>query len=134
MVKLRDSSHSVQKAAQEIAAGNQDLSGRTEQAASSLRETASAVEQITASVAQSNESAAEANDQAQAPLRRRRAAAKWYRRPSTMQSIEVASAKIGDITSVIDGIAFQTNILALNASVDGACEQGGFRGCCRRGA
>jgi methyl-accepting chemotaxis protein len=63
MVKLRDSSHSVQQAAQETA-GNQDLSGRTEQAASSLRETASAVEQITASVAQSTDSAAQANEQA----------------------------------------------------------------------
>jgi methyl-accepting chemotaxis protein len=43
-----------------------------------------------------------------------------------MQSIEVASAKIGDITSVIDGIAFQTNILALNASVEAA--RAGSRG------
>ncbi|HDW1377719.1 TPA: HAMP domain-containing protein [Enterobacter asburiae] len=118
MVQLRDASESVKNAAQEIAAGNQDLSGRTEQAASSLRETASAVEQITASVTQSNESAAEANDQAS------KAAARGgevvSQAISTMQSIEVASAKIGDITSVIDGIAFQTNILALNASVEAA--------------
>ncbi|WP_235894073.1 methyl-accepting chemotaxis protein, partial [Oceanidesulfovibrio indonesiensis] len=56
---------------------------------------------------------------------------------STMQSIEVASAKIGDITSVIDGIAFQTNILALNASVEAARagDHGrGFVGRCGRGA
>ncbi len=64
MVQLREASASVKNAAREIAAGNQDLSGRTEQAASSLRETASAVEEITASVTQSNESAAEANEQA----------------------------------------------------------------------
>ncbi len=111
----------MKNAAQEIAAGNQDLSGRTEQAASSLRETASAVEQITASVTQSNESAAEANDQASKASAGGARAARWYRRRSgTMQSIEVASAKIGDITEVIDGIAFQTNILALNASVEAA--------------
>lgn len=121
MVQLRDASTSVKHAAQEIAAGNQDLSGRTEQAASSLRETASAVEQITASVAQSNESAAEANDQAsKASSAASRGGEVVSQAISTMQSIEVASTKIGDITSVIDGIAFQTNILALNAAVEAA--------------
>lgn len=121
MVQLRDASASVKNAAQEIAAGNQDLSGRTEQAASSLRETASAVEQITASVTQSNESAAEANDQAsKASAAAARGGEVVSQAISTMQSIEVASAKIGDITSVIDGIAFQTNILALNAAVEAA--------------
>ncbi|MGG7446717.1 methyl-accepting chemotaxis protein [Kosakonia oryzendophytica] len=121
MGKLRDSSNSVQQAAQEIAAGNQDLSGRTEQAASSLRETASAVEQITASVAQSTDAAAQANNQAHvASEAASRGGQVVNQAINTMQSIEVASAKIGDITSVIDGIAFQTNILALNASVEAA--------------
>ena len=121
MVQLRDASASVKMAAQELAAGNRDLSGRTEQAASSLRETASAVEQITASVAQSTESAAEANDQAQkASQAATRGGDVVSQAITTMQSIEGASAKIGDITSVIDGIAFQTNILALNASVEAA--------------
>ena len=121
MVQLRDASASVKNAAREIAAGNQDLSGRTEQAASSLRETASAVEEITASVTQSNESAAEANDQAsKASAAAARGGEVVSQAISTMQSIEVASAKIGDITSVIDGIAFQTNILALNAAVEAA--------------
>ncbi|MBG0534649.1 methyl-accepting chemotaxis protein [Enterobacter hormaechei] len=121
MVQLRDASASVKNAAHEIAAGNQDLSGRTEQAASSLRETASAVEEITASVTQSNESAAEANEQAsKASAAASRGGDVVAQAISTMQSIELASAKIGDITSVIDGIAFQTNILALNASVEEA--------------
>ncbi len=70
---------------------------------------------------QSNESAAEANDQAsKASAAAARGGEVVSRAISTMQSIEVASAKIGDITSVIDGIAFQTNILALNASVEAA--------------
>ena len=121
MVQLRDASASVKNAAHEIAAGNQDLSGRTEQAASSLRETASAVEEITASVTQSNESAAEANEQtSKASAAASRGGDVVAQAISTMQSIELASAKIGDITSVIDGIAFQTNILALNASVEAA--------------
>ncbi|EOZ7459111.1 methyl-accepting chemotaxis protein [Enterobacter hormaechei] len=121
MIQLRDASASVKNAAHEIAAGNQDLSGRTEQAASSLLETASAVEEITASVTQSNESAAEANEQAsKASAAASRGGDVVAQAISTMQSIELASAKIGDITSVIDGIAFQTNILALNASVEAA--------------
>jgi methyl-accepting chemotaxis protein-4 (peptide sensor receptor) len=39
---------------------------------------------------------------------------------STMHEIAASSQKIGDIISVIDGIAFQTNILALNAAVEAA--------------
>ncbi len=121
MLQLRDATSSVQTAAQEIAAGNRDLSARTEQAASSLRETASAVEQITASVSQSTDSASAASAQAEKATK---VASKGGSVVSsaidTMQAIETASAKIGDITSVIDGIAFQTNILALNASVEAA--------------
>ncbi|ELQ6045601.1 HAMP domain-containing protein [Cronobacter malonaticus] len=121
MGQLRDASASVKVAANEIAAGNQDLSGRTEQAASSLRETASAVEQITASVANSTDAAAQANSQAQSATdAASRGGEVVSKAISTMQLIESASAKIGDITSVIDGIAFQTNILALNASVEAA--------------
>jgi len=121
MVQLRESSVSVQNAAREIAAGNQDLSGRTEQAASSLRETASAVEQITASVAQSTDSATAANTQAaNASQAASRGGEVVTNAINTMQTIESASAKIGDITGVIDSIAFQTNILALNAAVEAA--------------
>ncbi|EMA1867589.1 HAMP domain-containing protein, partial [Cronobacter turicensis] len=121
MGQLRDASASVKVAANEIAAGNQDLSGRTEQAASSLRETASAVEEITASVANSTDAAAQANSQAQSATdAASRGGEVVSKAISTMQLIESASAKIGDITSVIDGIAFQTNILALNASVEAA--------------
>ncbi len=89
------------KNAGEIAAGNQDLSGRTEQAASSLRETASAVEQITASVTQSNESAAakRTNRPVKPPLRPHAAVRSSLRPSAPCNPIEVASAKIGDITS-----------------------------------
>ncbi|AIR07333.1 chemotaxis protein [Cedecea neteri] len=121
MKQIRDSSASVKVAANEIAAGNQDLSTRTEQAASSLRETASAVEQITASVANSTASAAQANTQAHSASEAAERGGEVVSKViTTMQAIELASGKIGDITSVIDSIAFQTNILALNAAVEAA--------------
>ena len=121
MMQIRDSSASVKVAANEIAAGNQDLSTRTEQAASSLRETASAVEQITASVANSTASAAQANTQAHSASEAAERGGEVVSKViTTMQAIELASGKIGDITSVIDSIAFQTNILALNAAVEAA--------------
>lgn len=121
MLQIRDASSSVKVAANEIAAGNQDLSTRTEQAASSLRETASAIEQITASVSHSTDAAAEANDQAQAASNASSRGGEVVAQAiSTMQQIEDASTRIGQITGVIDGIAFQTNILALNAAVEAA--------------
>ncbi|WP_032979815.1 methyl-accepting chemotaxis protein, partial [Cronobacter malonaticus] len=77
--------------------------------------------QITASVANSTDAAAQANSQAQSATdAASRGGEVVSKAISTMQLIESASAKIGDITSVIDGIAFQTNILALNASVEAA--------------
>src|SRR5690606_20629245 len=92
-----------------------------EQAASSLRGTASAIEQITASVGQLTFYTAQANSQAQAASDAASRGGQVVKQAiTTMQSIEEASAKIGDITSVIDGIAFQTNILALNAAVEAA--------------
>ncbi len=121
MGQLRDASASVQVAANEIATGNKDLSGRTEQAAANLRETVSSIDAITASVGHSTQSAIEANQQAAAASEAaQRGGSVVSNVISTMNDIEKASAKIGDIISVIDGIAFQTNILALNAAVEAA--------------
>ncbi|XBS69226.1 methyl-accepting chemotaxis protein [Acerihabitans sp. KWT182] len=121
MQKLRDSCLSVQHASGEMAAGNQDLAGRTEQAADNLRGTVTALEQITASVSQTSESASLANGQAAtASQSASRGGEVVSHVVSNMQAIEVAAGKIGDIITVIDGIAFQTNILALNAAVEAA--------------
>ncbi|MDR5017684.1 methyl-accepting chemotaxis protein [Yersinia rochesterensis] len=121
MAQIRNTSESVSIAANEIAAGNQDLSGRTESTAASLQQTSAALEQISATVAQSASAARQANtavlSAANDASRGGEVIAKVI---TTMESIEAASGKIGDITSVIDGIAFQTNILALNAAVEAA--------------
>ena len=121
MSEIRTTSESVKIAADEIAAGNNDLSGRTDSAAASLQQTAASLEQITATVSQSASSAKQASETAKsasaAAIRGDEVVTKVI---TTMESIESASSKIGDITGVIDGIAFQTNILALNAAVEAA--------------
>ncbi|MFS7247667.1 methyl-accepting chemotaxis protein [Rahnella inusitata] len=121
MGEIRTTSESVKVAADEIAAGNNDLSGRTESAAASLQQTAASLEQITATVSQSASSARQASETAKsASEAASRGDVVVNKVMTTMESIESASSKIGDITGVIDGIAFQTNILALNAAVEAA--------------
>ncbi|HTH75538.1 MAG TPA: methyl-accepting chemotaxis protein [Trinickia sp.] len=121
MRQIRDTSGSVRTAADEIAAGNHDLSGRTESAAASLQETAASMEEITSTVTQSASSARQANDMAaSASSVASRGGQVVSEVVTTMGTIESASGKVGDITGVIDGIAFQTNILALNAAVEAA--------------
>ena len=121
LVRIRNASESVRMASQEIAIGNQDLSERTEQQASSLEETAAAMEQLTATVQQNAENARQANQLAtSASSVASHGGSVVGQVVQTMGGIEAASHKIVDIISVIDSIAFQTNILALNAAVEAA--------------
>lgn len=119
--RIQQSVTAINSAAGEIAAGNQDLSQRTEQQAANLEETAASMEELTSTVRQNAEHARQANQlsigAAEVASEGRQTVAKVV---ETMAGIEVASRKIGDINSVIDGIAFQTNILALNAAVEAA--------------
>ncbi|MEQ9861583.1 methyl-accepting chemotaxis protein [Pectobacterium cacticida] len=121
IMQIRDISASLQMAADEISAGNNDLSARTESAASSIQQTAASLEEISAAVTQSAGSAQQVN--AKALLLSQDAGTGGQVVSDvivTMEDIVVASGKIGDIIGVIDGIAFQTNILALNAAVEAA--------------
>ena len=118
---VRQSTDSIAHASREVAVGSQDLSDRTEQAASNLQETASAMEELTVSVTHNAESARQANQLANdAAEVARRGGSVVDEVVQTMGRISASSNKIGDIISVIDGIAFQTNILALNAAVEAA--------------
>jgi methyl-accepting chemotaxis protein len=119
--QIRGASETVRLSANEIAASNLDLSARTESAAASLQETAASVEQISATVLQSAHAADNANDSVKSTSNIALQGAQVVREAfSTIQLIEAASDEIGEITGVIDGIAFQTNILALNAAVEAA--------------
>jgi len=119
--QVRSGVESVSNASNEIATGNHDLSARTEQTASNLQQTAASMEQLTATVNQSADTARQANDlAAQAAQVASRGGEMVGQVVQSMQHITASSRKIGDIISVIDGIAFQTNILALNAAVEAA--------------
>ena len=121
VARVRNGTDIIGTASSEIAAGNQDLSSRTEQQASSLEETASSMEELTSTVRQNADNARHANQLATAAAD---IAANGGQVVSqvveTMASINDASKKVVDIISVIDGIAFQTNILSLNAAVEAA--------------
>jgi methyl-accepting chemotaxis protein len=119
--RIQDASTSIDTAAGEIAAGNADLSRRTEQQAANLEETAASMEELTSTVRQNAESARQANQLAiGAASVASQGGDVVGKVVSTMTDIEHSSKKIAEIISVIDGIAFQTNILALNAAVEAA--------------
>ena len=121
VTEVRSGTQAISSASSQIAAGNLDLSSRTEQQASSLEETASAMEEMTATVKQNADNARQANQlAAQASRVAVEGGEVVGQVVSTMEGINVSSRKIVDIISVIDGIAFQTNILALNAAVEAA--------------
>ena len=119
--QVRSGTATIADAADQITAGNLELSSRTEQQASALEETASSMEELTATVRQNAEHAREANVLAQsASSVAGRGGDTVGRVVQTMDAITEASKKITDIIGVIDSIAFQTNILALNAAVEAA--------------
>nr|WP_298125709.1 methyl-accepting chemotaxis protein [uncultured Pseudoxanthomonas sp.] len=119
--QIQGASSSINTAAGEIAAGNSDLSRRTEQQAANLEETAASMEELTSTVRQNADSARQANQLAiGAASVASEGGTTVARVVTTMTEIEQSSRKIAEIISVIDGIAFQTNILALNAAVEAA--------------
>ncbi|WP_101506724.1 methyl-accepting chemotaxis protein [Erwinia sp. B116] len=121
VLSVRYGTNSIGSGVEEIASGNIDLSSRTEQQAASLDETASSMEQIMSTVKNNEDNTRKANDLAQqASDSASRGGEVVAEVIQTMQAIEQSSARIGDIVSVIDGIAFQTNLLALNAAVEAA--------------
>jgi methyl-accepting chemotaxis protein len=118
---IKVSTDSINTAAKEIAAGNNDLSHRTEEQAASLEQTAASMEELTSAVQHNAQNAQQANRLAiDATDTANRGVEAVGHVVMTMNDINESSRKIGDIISVIDDIAFQTNILALNAAVEAA--------------
>lgn len=118
---VKSAVETINRAAGEISSGNNDLSSRTEQQASTLEETVASMEELASTVKQNAENAKQAD---QLSLSASSVAVKGGEAVSevvaTMSAINASAKKIEDIISVIDSIAFQTNILALNAAVEAA--------------
>ena len=121
VARVRETSDSIATGSAQIATGNSDLSQRTEEQASSLQKTADTMVQMGTTVRNNADSATQANQLAQGASAVAAEGGEVVGKViSTMKGINDSSRKIGDIISVIDGIAFQTNILALNAAVEAA--------------
>ncbi|WBV20175.1 methyl-accepting chemotaxis protein [Pantoea piersonii] len=121
IVRVRDGVNSVARASSEIAAGNTDLSSRTEQQSAAVVETAASMEELTSTVKQNAENAHHASQLAtEASHNASRGGEIIHDVITTMGGISHSAGKIGEIITVINGIAFQTNILALNAAVEAA--------------
>ena len=119
--QIRETAESINASAGQIAMGNNALSRRTEEEASSLEETASSMEVLAATVKQNAENAGQASKLAgEASESAARGGEVVSRAIGTMKEITERNREIADITTLIDGIAFQTNILALNAAVEAA--------------
>ncbi|MCA1859774.1 methyl-accepting chemotaxis protein [Janthinobacterium sp. HSC-3S05] len=119
--EVRGGTHDIAGASGEIAAGNLDLSQRTQAQASSLERTAASMDELTGTVKQNADNARQANQLAQsAAAVAGKGGTVVAQVVDTMSSINASSKKIVDIIGVIDAIAFQTNILALNAAVEAA--------------
>ena len=121
VLQVRSSADAVVTASGQVSAGTTDLSQRTEEQASSLEETAASMEELASTVKQNADNARQADELARnASKRAEQGGAEVVRVVATMTEISDSARKITDIVSVIDSIAFQTNILALNAAVEAA--------------
>ena len=117
----RTETEKMRASTMEIAIGNQDLSARTEAQAASLEETAASMEEITGTVRQSADAARQAATLAEDASQVTRGSSRAVETVvDSMQQIDRSAHRIGEIIEVIDSIAFQTNILSLNAAVEAA--------------
>lgn len=118
---VSSASQSVSSASAQIAAGNEDLSARTEEQAASLEQTAASMTPISETVRQTADNTRQASHLAENTRNLSdTSSAALNTMLNTMASIRDSSGKVGDIITLIEGIAFQTNILALNAAVEAA--------------
>ena len=119
--QVRSSTDAISAISSEVAAGNMELSARTEQQAAALEQTASSMEQMNASVRNNADNALAAQALSrEAATTARLGGDAVEQLVAKMDAIKASATRIADITSVVDGIAFQTNILALNAAVEAA--------------
>lgn len=119
--QVRVAAEAVVTASGQVSAGTTDLSQRTEEQASSLEQTAASMEELSSTVKQNADNARQADELSRsATARAKQGGNEVVEMVVTMGDISTSASRIAEIISVIDAIAFQTNILALNAAVEAA--------------
>ena len=119
--EVRDGTRTIATSSTQISRGNQDLSSRTEEQASSLEETVASIHDFASRVRDSADNALQANRLVQSASEvAGKGSTIISEVVSTMGEINESAGRIVEIISVIESIAFQTNILALNAAVEAA--------------
>jgi methyl-accepting chemotaxis protein len=121
MRTVRVGAASVLNSIAEIRDASDDLAHRNEQQASSLAQTAGAMHRVTGSVRETAVGAQDVHAAINSAHGEASSGGEVVQQAvAAMAAIEASAQEIGNIISVIDGIAFQTNLLALNAGVEAA--------------
>ncbi len=116
-----NASNNLAQAVEQISSGNQNLSQRTSEQASALEEVASTIEEANSSINQNNENSMNAKQMAEVSSTVAVEGGELVTEAvDSINAVNASAKKIGEITSVINEIAFQTNLLALNAAVEAA--------------
>ncbi|HBI11834.1 MAG TPA: chemotaxis protein [Franconibacter pulveris] len=118
---IRNSADTIRSHAGDVTGVNNELSSRSEQQAAALEQTSASMEQLSSTVKLNADNASHASQLAQNATQTAIEGGQSVDQVmKTMSVISSSSHKIVDITTVINSIAFQTNILALNAAVEAA--------------
>ncbi|WP_152659142.1 methyl-accepting chemotaxis protein, partial [Brachyspira hyodysenteriae] len=118
---VNNASREIMTAAQSMMESSNELSVRTDSQSSSLEETAASIEEMVSNIKTSTEKSLLGKDMMSESMQYiENAASIIAQTASNIEEVYQASEKIKDITKIIEDIAFQTNILALNASVEAA--------------
>lgn len=121
ILRTAESSRQVSMASDQIAAANQNFSQRITEQASSIEETSATMEEMSASIRHTADNAREVSKLGQTTMMLAHSgAAVMTETMKAIDEINRSSAKVANITKVIEEIAFQTNLLALNAAVEAA--------------
>ncbi|HQI81417.1 MAG TPA: methyl-accepting chemotaxis protein [Deltaproteobacteria bacterium] len=121
VAKIKELSTLLDSATQEVASGSQGLSQATQEQASAIEEVAATIEQMTSSIKQNAKNAETGRSRAKAMVETAHGSSDESQKlMKAMEEISIASRKIGDIITTVNEVAFQTNLLALNAAVEAA--------------